>query len=119
MNRPRRGVESDEMKAEVTSMGKGAGHGLARKLLGSAALVFTSGMMLGAVLEANGATAVAVLLALLASGLLIRRILRFGEASLEDANAQLRHEIELREEAVRAAAAAERVARESAALLQH
>jgi PAS domain S-box-containing protein len=115
-------------------------------------------------LELNGATAVAVLLALLASGLLIKQAIerplrqlvslldrlsfgrypeevteipyrefssiarsfgrmaarvRFGEASLVDANGQLRQEIVRREEAVRALVTAERTATESAALLQH
>ena len=115
-------------------------------------------------LELSAATAIAVIVALLASGLLIQRTLRrplgqlvslldrlsfgrypeevpelhyrefssivrsfgrmaarvrFGEASLVDANALLREEIVRREEAVRAVVAAEKAARDSAALLQH
>ncbi|HSM94290.1 MAG TPA: ATP-binding protein [Anaeromyxobacteraceae bacterium] len=115
-------------------------------------------------LELNAATAAAVLLALLASGLLLRRTLReplrqlvalldrvsfgqfpeqvtepryrefasivrsfgrmaarvrVGEASLVDANAQLREEIGRREEAGRALSAAEKAASESALLLEH
>ncbi|MGB8929726.1 MAG: ATP-binding protein, partial [Anaeromyxobacteraceae bacterium] len=115
-------------------------------------------------LELSAATAIAVLVALLASGLLIARTLqrplqqlvslldrlslghyppevaevhyrefssivksfgrmaarvRFGEASLVNANTQLRQEVVRREEAVRALVAAEKAATDSAALLQH